>query len=159
MHTPSLVPEYNVSTMSWTSALCLNSTVGYLNGVFTLAPSEWRTRAACPGTKCGSIFTLCSHLVPEQDPRWATQLRSDTRPACKFKIKVGGASIDRWLNTIESPLTGCLLWKGSTVRSYFSLEVTGSQTVKLTLSPSDNYCLGENFTVSQDFPTRSSVHF
>ena len=38
---PTFVPEYKVSTLGTKK-----------KGVFSLVPSEWRTRAPCPGTKC-----------------------------------------------------------------------------------------------------------
>ena len=39
-------------TGTWCPLLCPNATVGtWKKGVFTLVPSEYRTRATCPGTK------------------------------------------------------------------------------------------------------------
>ena len=47
----------------WRSRTCPNSSVGtWLKGVFTLVPSEYRTRVLCPSTKCERCLT-CSGLL------------------------------------------------------------------------------------------------
>ena len=63
VHTGTWCPLLRPSTRSrpctGAPAPCPNSSVGMLEkmSVFTLVPSEYRTRAPCPGTKCGGSPT------------------------------------------------------------------------------------------------------
>lgn len=109
-HTPSWVPKCNVSTMYLVTGTLPEFCGGYfekLKVVFT-----WHF------TNCGSIFTPCSQLVPEQDSRWATQPAEILGLYLLINYKERLVPLNRRLN------------------SYFSLEKTGPQTVKLTLYPS-----------------------
>ena len=57
---PLLCPSTRSRPCTRAPAPCPNSSGGMLEkmSVFTLVPSEYRTRAPCPGTKCGGCPTF-----------------------------------------------------------------------------------------------------